>query len=197
MSIINAWKPEEDVVLHQALGKLAEECSELAKIATRCMIQGYAEADPVTEKLNRTQVMEEVADVRAAMRWLFDVLDIPFKGESQREARKFDGFKRWEAMLRAKPNVRQTTLSASEEIELAAARPAHDIDMVEALEMHLVRLIRAHPNRAALAAFDPDTRMWFVAQLTGIASGRIPLTDIEALVARHLPSATAEQEISA
>lgn len=93
MSVINAWKPEEDVVLHQALGKLAEECSELAKIATRCMIQGYAETDPGTEKLNRTQLMEEVADVRATMRWLFDVLDIPFKGESPREARKFDGFK--------------------------------------------------------------------------------------------------------
>lgn len=101
MSVINAWKPEEDVVLHQALGKLAEECSELAKIATRCMIQGYAETDPGTEKLNRTQLMEEVADVRATMRWLFDVLDIPFKGESPREARKFDGFKQWEAMLRA------------------------------------------------------------------------------------------------
>lgn len=101
MSIINAWKPEEDVVLHQALGKLAEECSELAKIAMRCMIQGYAEEDPVTHKLNRTQLMEEVADVKATMRWLFDVLDQPFNGESSREARKFDGFKRWEAMLRA------------------------------------------------------------------------------------------------
>lgn len=97
---INAWKPETDVILHQALGKLAEECSELAKIATRCMIQGYAEADPTTQKANRTQLMEEVADVRATMRWLFDILDEPYKGESQREARKFDGFKAWEELLR-------------------------------------------------------------------------------------------------
>lgn len=105
MSTINPWKPETDVVLHQALGKLAEECSELAKIATRCMIQGYAEADPVTQKLNRTQLMEEVADVRATMRWLFDVLDIPFKGESPREARKFDGFKEWQRILEGAPSA--------------------------------------------------------------------------------------------
>lgn len=187
MTTINPWKPETNVVLHQALGKLAEECSELAKIATRCMIQGYAEADPVTQKLNRTQLMEEVADVRATMQWLFDVLDKPFKGESPREARKFDGFKRWEAMLRAAPCVPETTLTAAEEIQLAAAHPAQEIDLIEHLETHLIRLIGARPNKAALAARDNDTRMWFVAQLTGTASGRVPLTEIEALVARHLP----------
>lgn len=185
MSIINAWKPEEDVVLHQALGKLAEECSELAKIATRCVIQGYAEADPATEKLNRTQLMEEVADVRAAMRWLFDVLDIPLKGESQREARKFDGFKRWEAMLRA--SAPQSCLSVEEEIHRAASSAGLESD---ALETHLKFLIAAHPNRAALAAFDKDTRMWFVSQLTSVASGRVSLTDIEGVVAWHLPPAT-------
>lgn len=98
---ITLWKPETDVVLHQALGKLAEECNELAQAATRCMIQGYYESEPVTHKLNRTQLMEEAADVQAALRFLFSVLDLPFKGESPREARKFDGFIRWQAMLEA------------------------------------------------------------------------------------------------
>lgn len=179
MSIINAWKPEEDVVLHQALGKLAEECSELAKIATRCMIQGYAEDDPVTKKLNRTQLMEEVADVKATMRWLLDVLDMPFKGESPREARKFDGFKRWEAMLRAAPGVTEASL--------AAVPPPQEIDILEA---QLKFLIATNPKKASFAALDDFTRMWFVGQLTGIASGRIPLTVIKSLVARHLPAAT-------
>lgn len=96
---ITLWKPEPDVVLHQALGKLAEECAELSQAVARCLIQGYHEEEPVTHKLNRTQLMEEIADVKAAMRWLFDVLDEPFKGESERESRKFDGFKRWQAML--------------------------------------------------------------------------------------------------
>lgn len=98
---ITLWKPEPDLILHQALGKLAEECAELSQAVARCLIQGYHEAEPVTHKLNRTQIMEEVADVKAAMRWLFDVLDKPFEGESARERRKFDGFKSWQAMLEA------------------------------------------------------------------------------------------------
>lgn len=96
---ITLWKPEPDVILHQALGKLAEECAELSQAVARCLIQGYHEEEPVTHKLNRTQLREEVADVKAAMRWLFDVLDQPFEGESERERRKFDGFKRWQRML--------------------------------------------------------------------------------------------------
>lgn len=196
MSIINPWKPEEDVVLHQALGKLAEECSELAKIATRCMIQGYAEDDPVTHKLNRTQLMEEVADVRATMRWLFDVLDKPFKGESPREARKFDGFKRWEAILRATPAVPEPTLTAAKEIQLAAAHPTQEFDMLVTLEAHLKSLIAARPKKASLAALDDDTRMWFVAQLTGVASGSVPLTEIEAIVSRHLAQTSSTDPVT-
>lgn len=61
---------------------------------------------------------------------------------------------------------------------------------IAALETQLKHLITTRPNKAALAAFDDDTRMWFVAQLTGNASGRVPLTEIEAMVARHLPPAS-------
>lgn len=205
MSIINAWKPEEDVVLHQALGKLAEECSELAKIATRCMIQGYAEADPATEKPNSTALMEEAADVRAAMRWLFDVLDIPFKGESPREARKFDGFKRWESMLRAAPDNRRCQNCDGYNCDDGCAYPepttkqeasTSEKQDIAALETQLKHLITTRPNKAALAAFDNDTRMWFIAQLTGIASGCTPLTDIEQLVARHLPLVTDDAPVN-
>ncbi|WP_457662845.1 hypothetical protein [Sinorhizobium medicae] len=98
---INLWKPEADIVLHQALGKCAEECAELSQALARCLIQGFHEAEPVTHKLNRTHLLDEAADLKAALRWLFDVLDEPFQGESERERRKFDGFKRWQAMLEA------------------------------------------------------------------------------------------------
>ncbi|ANK73631.1 hypothetical protein FA04_13975 [Ensifer adhaerens] len=96
---ITPWKPETDIVLHQALGKCAEECGELSQALARCLIQGFQEAEPVTHKLNRTHLFDEVADLKAALRWLFDVLDEPFKGESERERRKFDGFKHWQKML--------------------------------------------------------------------------------------------------
>lgn len=67
---------------------------------------------------------------------------------------------------------------------------------IAALETQLKHLITTRPNKAALAAFDDDTRMWFVAQLTGTASGRIPLTEIEALVARHLPPANNDPHLN-
>ena len=128
MSNITLWMPDRDVVLHQALGKLAEECNELAKIATRCMIQGFAESDPSTEKPNRTQLMEEVADVRATMRWLFEVLDEPFKGESHREARKFDGFMRWQAMIEAEIAATKTAqIKVLQELSDTAAKYIDDL----------------------------------------------------------------------
>ena len=99
--MINPWTPEENIVLHQALGKVAEEAAELAKIATRCMIQGFDEAEPVTGMPNRQALREEVADLKAALRWLYEIIDEPYKGESQRERRKFDGFREWQAMLEA------------------------------------------------------------------------------------------------
>ena len=67
---------------------------------------------------------------------------------------------------------------------------------IAALEAQLKHLITTRKNKAALAAFDNDTRMWFVAQLTGTASGRVPLTEIEALVARHLPPAVDEAPVN-
>lgn len=57
---------------------------------------------------------------------------------------------------------------------------------IAALETQLKHLITTRPKKAALAAVDDDMRMWFVAQLTGTASGRVPLTEIEAMVSRHL-----------
>jgi hypothetical protein len=98
---INLWKPEPDILIHQALGKLAEESAELSQAVARCLIQGYHAEEPVTHKLNSTQLMDEIADVKAAIRWLFDVLEEPFFGESPRERRKLDGFKRWQSMLEA------------------------------------------------------------------------------------------------
>lgn len=97
---ITLWKPEPDVLIHQALGKLAEECAELSQALARCLIQGYREEEPVTHKLNRIQVREEMADVKAAMRWLSELVNEQW-GESPREARKLAGFQQWQHMLEA------------------------------------------------------------------------------------------------
>ncbi|UNZ49479.1 hypothetical protein [Agrobacterium tumefaciens] len=57
------------------------------------------------------------------------------------------------------------------------------------IETHLKSLVIAHPETALLAALDDDTRMWFIAELTGAASSIVPLTEIEALVSQHLTPA--------
>lgn len=58
-----------------------------------------------------------------------------------------------------------------------------------ALELHLKNVIAERPRQARLAATDELARMWFVAELAGVADGRIPLPEIEALVSQHLAAA--------
>lgn len=55
------------------------------------------------------------------------------------------------------------------------------------LATHLKCLVTANPEKALLAALDDDMRMWFLAELLAVASGRLPLTEIEGIVSRHLP----------
>lgn len=98
MTSINPWFPEPDPVLHQALGKLLEEVNELGAIAARCLIQGYHEEEPVTHKLNRIALREEMADVEAAMAWLREIIGEP-SGLSPRHVRKLKGFHEWQKMI--------------------------------------------------------------------------------------------------
>ncbi len=98
MTSINPWFPEPDPVLHQALGKLAEELGELTAIVARCLIQGYHEEEPVTHKLNRVALREEMIDVEAAMDWLREIIVEP-GGLSARHVRKLNGFREWQKMI--------------------------------------------------------------------------------------------------
>ncbi|WP_367078578.1 hypothetical protein [Agrobacterium tumefaciens] len=57
---------------------------------------------------------------------------------------------------------------------------------LDGLELHLKSLVIANPEKALLAAIDDYSRTWFVAELISVASGHVPLTEIEAMVLRHL-----------
>lgn len=59
------WSPIKDPMDLAILGKLGEECGELIAAISRCIIQGVDEREPVSGKINRDWLMEEVADVRA------------------------------------------------------------------------------------------------------------------------------------
>ncbi|MBB2698914.1 UNVERIFIED_ORG: hypothetical protein GGI66_003591 [Rhizobium esperanzae] len=97
MSDITLWKPEPNLIIHQALGKAGEEASELAAILFRCTIQGLNESDPGTGKWNRKALFDEIADVLAATQWLREIVGDGL--DQARVDRKLDGFRRWQAML--------------------------------------------------------------------------------------------------
>lgn len=59
------WHPMSDAVDLKHLGKLAEELSEAGAAVARCIIQGIDEAEPVTGKINRQWLQDELADVQA------------------------------------------------------------------------------------------------------------------------------------
>lgn len=97
MADITLWKPEPDLIIHQALGKACEEANELAKILARCLIQGLDATDPKTGKPNRQAITEEFADLDAAMDWLNKLAGIPT--DRSRTLRKLLGFEEWQGLL--------------------------------------------------------------------------------------------------
>lgn len=61
----NPWHPITDAVDLKHLGKFGEELGECGAAVARCIIQGLDECEPVTGKINRDWLLDEVADVRA------------------------------------------------------------------------------------------------------------------------------------
>jgi hypothetical protein len=60
----NPWQPITDPTDIKCLGKLLEEVNELGAALSRCIIQGVDEAEPVTGKINREWLEDELADVK-------------------------------------------------------------------------------------------------------------------------------------
>lgn len=57
------WVPETDPVRCALLLKFSEEAGELVAAISRCLMQGIDEREPVTGKLNREWLEDEMADV--------------------------------------------------------------------------------------------------------------------------------------
>lgn len=71
-------------------------------------------------------------------------------------------------------------------VVMNAIAKAEGVSEISMLETHLKSLVVANPEKALLAALDDDMRMWFLAELIAVASGLVPLPEIEALVSWHL-----------
>jgi NTP pyrophosphatase (non-canonical NTP hydrolase) len=99
---LNPWRPMADPLDLKHLGKLGEEVNELGSAIFRCLIQGIDEREPITHKLNREWLEDELADVLANIELVQKhfALDIPRMLE--RAERKKAHLRGWHSMLEPK-----------------------------------------------------------------------------------------------
>jgi len=96
---ISPWSPETNQVRLAVLGKLLEELGEGTQMASRCIIQGIDESEPITGKVNRLAFQNELADIFACMEIAVDYFDLDFNSMNQRITDTVAGFKLWHSMI--------------------------------------------------------------------------------------------------
>lgn len=85
---LSDWQPITNKHDLAVLGKLCEEVNELGAAISRCIIQGLDEAEPVTHKINRKWLEEELGDVFALATIAIERLGLNDSAISDRSARK-------------------------------------------------------------------------------------------------------------
>ncbi len=97
--VISAWMPEPDPHIHQAIAKLAEELAEAGARCARILASGYYTADPDTERPNWVELRDELSDISAAVE-MGNALQLRgFLIDTERQAKKLKGFKRWHVLI--------------------------------------------------------------------------------------------------
>jgi hypothetical protein len=99
---LNPWQPMTDALDLKHLGKLAEEANELGSAIARCIIQGIDEAEPVTGKLNRRWLEDEIADVLANAELVIAHFGLDEEQMALRVERKKQHLRGWHSMLEEK-----------------------------------------------------------------------------------------------
>lgn len=95
---INPWHPIQDAVELKHLGKLGEECGELAAIVCRCIIQGIDEHHPVTNVSNRKALEDEIADALANIDLVIEHFSLDAESILERKKRKKKLLRTWHKM---------------------------------------------------------------------------------------------------
>lgn len=98
------WHPMNVPTDVKTIGKLIEELTELATsasraatAATRCLIQGINELEPVTQVLNRQWLEDELADVRAGYELTIERFALDRERMNTRTERKMEHLRSWHA----------------------------------------------------------------------------------------------------
>ncbi len=81
------------------LGKLGEELGEAQSAVCRCIIQGIDEREPVTGKVNRVWLEDEIADVLANIELVTEHFQLDTARMAGRMERKMEHLRGWHSML--------------------------------------------------------------------------------------------------
>lgn len=95
---LNPWHPIKDPIELKHLGKLAEEMGEAIAAISRCIIQGVDEEEPITGKLNREWLEDELADVLAGINLVVLHFGLDEDRMNERAAKKAVRLKEWHDM---------------------------------------------------------------------------------------------------
>lgn len=96
---LNPWRPMSKPIDLKHLGKLAEELGEASSAVARCVIQGIDESEPITGKLNREWLEDELADVFANIDLVVQHFRLNSDRMAERAERKKKHLRGWHSML--------------------------------------------------------------------------------------------------
>lgn len=96
---LNPWHPMSRPIDLKHMGKLAEELGEAQSAVSRCIIQGIDESEPVTHKLNKEWLEDELADVIANIDLVCEHFGLDRAKMGVRAARKKEHLRGWHSML--------------------------------------------------------------------------------------------------
>jgi hypothetical protein len=101
---LNPWQPMSDPIDIAHLGKLIEELNEAGSASARCLIQGIDEKEPITGKLNREWLEDELADVLVNLDLVVSHFGLNWLRMAQRIEAKQKHLKAWHATLKDPEN---------------------------------------------------------------------------------------------
>lgn len=93
--LVSPWVPMKNSIDLKHLGKLGEEVNELGAVISRCIIQGIDESEPVTGKVNRQWLTEEIADVLANIHLVSKHFNLDDEVVTNRVVKKVKLLTRW------------------------------------------------------------------------------------------------------
>lgn len=96
------WQPITNKYELAILGKAGEELNEAGVAIFRCIIQGIDEREPVTSKINKHWLEDEIADVRAMLDHVEYRLNLDQHRIDKRRKKKFLWKARWFDNLKTK-----------------------------------------------------------------------------------------------